>query len=95
VDVLESGVYRVGLRYTSNRGGAVSLAVDGKTVAARIEVPSTFAGADTLGWRQWHHWNYLPDAAEVSLEKGRCVLRLTTVENGNMNYDCLDFERIR
>jgi hypothetical protein len=91
VRILESGTYKIGLMYTSNRGGKISLAINNKDVTGPIDIASTFAAADSIPWRQWHHWNYLDNIAEIDLKKGVHILTLTTVVEGNMNYDFLAF----
>jgi len=92
VEVVKGGKYKVGLMFTSNRGGKISLSVDGKGVTGPLSVESTYAAADTVAWRQWHHWNYQDSLAEITLKKGIQVLTLHTVAEGNMNYDYLDFK---
>jgi hypothetical protein len=91
VRVKNSGLYAVGLRYTSNRGGKISLSVDDQDPVGPIDVASTFAKEDPLNWRQWHHWNHVNGLAEIRLQKGIHVLTLATVGEGNMNYDYLEF----
>jgi hypothetical protein len=95
VRVLESGTYKIGLMYTSNRGGKISLAINNKDVTGPIDIASTFAAADSIPWRQWHHWNYLESIAEIDLKNGVHIFTLTTVAEGNMNYDFLDFSLIK
>jgi hypothetical protein len=92
VRVLKSGTYSIGLMVTSAYGGQVSLTVDAKADTIPIRVNSTADEAEPVQWRQWHHWNYLNDIAEIRLTKGIHVLKLTTVEQGNMNYDYLSFK---
>lgn len=95
VDVMESGSYKVGLMFTSNKSGNISLSVDDKVIAPSIFVPSTFVAEDSIQWRNWHHWNYVDSLTTVQLSKGKQVLKLTTTVNGNMNYDYLNFELIK
>jgi hypothetical protein len=95
VDVQKSGRYKIGIMVTSNRGGQISLSVDGIDVTGPLPIRSTFVAADTVAWRQWHHWNYQDGLAEITLEKGVRVLALHTVAGGNMNYDYLDFTPVR
>jgi hypothetical protein len=95
VQVVESGRYRIGLMLTSNRGGKIALSVNGSGFTGPLPVRSTFVAADTVAWRQWHHWNYQDSLAEITLEKGIRVLTLHTVAEGNMNYDYLDFTLVR
>jgi hypothetical protein len=91
VAVARGGRYTVDLLYTSNRGGSISLDVDGKKLTDPIDVPTTYNEADPVAWRQWHHWNVLRPMAEVTLPKGTHVLTLHTLTKGNMNYAYLDF----
>ena len=90
VQVEQSGVYQIGLMYTSHHGGKISVCVD-DSEAKILDIPSTFVEQEPLGWRQWHHWNYIDHLGEIELEKGLHVLTLTTVAEGNMNYDYLNF----
>ena len=94
VKVEKTGKYRVGLMYTSNRGGKISISVDDQDATGAIDVPSTFRDDDPVDWRQWHHWNKIDGIAEIFLKKGVRVLTLHTVEQGQMNYMWLDFELI-
>jgi hypothetical protein len=91
VEVEKSGKYKVGLMLTSNRGGKISLSVNGRDVTGPLQIRSTLVAADTVAWRQWHHWNYQDSLAVIPLQKGIQVLTLHTVADGNMNYDYLDF----
>lgn len=89
VAVERGGTYKVALMYTANGNGAVALEIDGKEELSS-DVISTSDPADTVSWRQWHHWNKL-DIGKIKLTKGKHVLTLKTVKNGNMNYDYLEF----
>ncbi|MBS1661851.1 MAG: carbohydrate-binding protein [Bacteroidetes bacterium] len=90
VKVKRSGMYRVGLMYTANRDAEIRLDLDGKDVTGPLGARSTYQPADTVAWRQWHHWNKVDTLGVLPLEKGVHVLRLYTV-SGNMNYDYLEF----
>ena len=57
VDVKRAGVYTVDLLYTSNRGGKISLDLNGKPLVSSIDIISTKNEKETVAWRQWHHWN--------------------------------------
>lgn len=92
INVNNDGIYNLGLNYTSNGEGGVCLALDGEDISKTIVIPSTRNEKDSISWRQWHHWNYLPKLAEVKLSKGPHVLTLKTVVRGEMNYDYLNFE---
>ena len=93
VDVAESGGYTGDLLYTSNRGGTISLDVNGVAVTGPLTITSTYDAADTVAWRQWHHWNVAKDLVKVHLEKGRNVLTVHTVAQGQMNYATLEFKK--
>ena len=95
VNVNETGTYILGLMYTSNKGGKISLAVNDADATGPINITTTFNEADTVAWRQWHHWNYLEKMAQIKLEKGLQTITLHTIENGDMNYDYISFERIK
>ena len=94
VNALDSGLYKLGLMYTSNNGGKISVSLNDTDATGEIEIPSTFVEADTVAWRQWHHWNYLENMAQIKLEKGIQTITLHTVEYGDMNYDYISFERV-
>jgi hypothetical protein len=93
VNVAEAGKYAVDLLYTSNRGGRIALDLGGVPLVPAIDVISTWSAAETVPWRQWHHWNVMKDIAIVSLPKGINVLTLHIVSEGNMNLAYLDFKR--
>ena len=65
---------------------------DNNKVEGNLFIPSTNQKEDTLAWRQWHHWNKLDSIGEIYLSKGVHVLKLTTLTNGNMNYDFLELK---
>jgi Carbohydrate binding module (family 6). len=91
VEVEKSGKYNVDMLYTSNKGGKVSISVNDKDVTGDINITSTYHEGDSLGWRQWHHWNIAHKMAEIPLKKGTNTLTLHTVEGGQMNYAWLEF----
>lgn len=92
VEVGRAGIYTVSLLYTSNRGGKISLERNGKPLAPDINIISTRNGKDPVAWRQWHHWNIMTNIAEVKLPKGKSVLTVRIVSQGNMNLAWFDFE---
>ncbi len=92
IDVTIPGTYIVGLMYTAGGNGEIALMLDGKELANPIDIPSTRNARETIEWRNWHHWNKINSLVTVSLKKGRHVLTLKTISNGNMNYDYLDFK---
>ena len=63
----KTGLYKIGLMYTSNGNGQISFAVNGVDMTGPIDVISTYVEADTLQWRQWHHWNYMENIAQIKL----------------------------
>jgi hypothetical protein len=95
VKVKHTGDYTVGLMYTANGDGGISLDLDGKDISGSIKVPSTHDDRDTIKWRQWHHWNRIDSLTKVKLSKGAHILTLHVVANGNMNFDYLEFKRAK
>jgi hypothetical protein len=93
VDVARAGLYSADLLYTSNRGGTISMDVDGKTGTGPLTIQSTFNAADPIAWRQWHHWNVAPGIVKLRLPKGKSVLTVHILSGGNMNLAYFDFKR--
>jgi len=93
VKVNTSDTYNVGLMYTANGDGTISLAMDGKEITGNLKVTSTHDDRDTVKWRQWHHWNKSDSLTSIKLNKGIHILTLHVVANGNMNFDYLEFKR--
>ena len=93
VEVAGAGDYVADLLYTSNRGGAISLDVNGETATGPLTIASTFASADPVGWRQWHHWNIAPHLVKLHLSAGRNVITVHIVSEGNMNLAIFDFTK--
>jgi hypothetical protein len=93
VRVNESGTYNIGLMYTANGDGVISLDLDNKELTGPLKIISTHDGRDTVKWRQWHHWNKTDQLTIVKLEKGIHVLAIHIVANGNMNLDYLEFKK--
>jgi hypothetical protein len=94
VGVARAGTYIADLLYTSNRGGTISVDVNGKDATGPLQITSTYDPADPLAWRQWHHWNMVPQLLKVRLSKGKNVLTVHIVTNGNMNLAYFDFKRV-
>lgn len=94
IDVQRKGLYQVGLMYTANQNAEISLAINGINKSGIVNIPSTYAQADSLEWRQWHHWNYLESISLIELKKGKQILTLRTVSTGQMNFDYLNFVRL-
>jgi hypothetical protein len=95
VQVAHSGVYTVDLLYTSNRGGTISLDVNGKDASGPIAIATTFNASDPIAWRQWHHWNIMPGIISVRLPAGKSVLTVHILTEGNMNLAYFDFKASR
>jgi len=91
VNVAHAGRYTADLLYTSNRGGGISLDVNG-VPNPPINIPSTANPAEPVAWRQWHHWNLLPNAATLQLPAGRSVLTVHIVTEGQMNLATFNFK---
>jgi hypothetical protein len=95
VNVEKSGTYQLSVMYTSNQDGKIEVSTDDDKSTGPFLIPSTFVAADTIAWRQWHHWNYIDKAARLDLKKGLQIITLYTVEIGQMNYDFIDFELVK
>lgn len=93
IKVKETALYQLALMYTANGNGIIALDIDGKQVASTLKIPSTYNDADTVAWRQWHHWNKLDSLTTMNITKGIHTLTLHVTENGNMNFDYLEFIR--
>jgi hypothetical protein len=95
VDVKQTGKYQIGMMFTCNRGGVVGLTVDNGTEMMKMQIPATFVAADSIAWRQWHHWNYIENLGTIEMKKGLRLLTLHTVETGSMNFNYLDFKFLK
>jgi len=95
VQVAHPGVYRADLLYTSNRGGTISMDVNGKDATGSLTITSTFNASDPIAWRQWHHWNIAPGVIRVRLPAGKSVLTVHILTEGNMNLAYFDFKESR
>ena len=91
VKVKTSGIYVIGIMYTANGNGQISLDADNGNTTGPMDILSTNNPNDPFDWRQWHHWNYLDSIGKIELQKGIQTLTLRTGVNGNMNYDFLSF----
>jgi len=69
------------------------LDVNGVPATGPLSIVTTYDAADTVAWRQWHHWNVAKDLARVHLNKGRNVITVHTVVQGQMNFATLEFKR--
>jgi hypothetical protein len=92
VQVAHSGIYTADLLYTSNRGGTISLDVNGKDATGPLVIASTFNASDPIAWRQWHHWNVVPGVLKVRLPSGKNVLTVHILTGGQMNLAYFDFK---
>jgi len=95
VQVDRTGDYDADLLYTSNRGGTISLAVNGKLATDPLAIDSTFDSKDPIAWRQWHHWSKAHDLVHLHLVKGKNVLTVHVVSEGQMNLAVLDFKQVQ
>jgi hypothetical protein len=93
VAVAQAGDYGADLLYTSNRGGTISLDVNGEPATGPLTIESTFNPDDPIAWRQWHHWNIAPHLAKLHLSAGRNVITVHIVSEGNMNLAIFDFSK--
>lgn len=93
VDVAKAGTYGADLLYTSNHGGTISIDVSGNDATGPLQIPTTSDPADSVAWRQWHHWNLAPNFFKVRLSKGRNVLTVHILSDGNMNLAYFDFKK--
>lgn len=92
VEVTDTGLYTIGLMYTCNGNGVIEVTSDNGKTTGPMKVTTTHNDADTVAWRQWHHWNKLDSIGSILLNKGTQGIILKTLENGNMNYDYLEFK---
>jgi hypothetical protein len=95
VDVAEAGDYAADLLYTSNRGGAISIDVNGEPASGPLTIVSTYDPTDPVAGRQWHHWNVAPGIAKLHLAAGKNVLTIHIVAEGQMNLATIDFRKVR
>ncbi len=91
VDVKKAGWYAADLLYTSNRGGAIALDVNGAPATGPLTIESTYDAKDPVAWRQWHHWNLAPNLVKLTLPAGKSVLTVHIVTEGQMNLAYFDF----
>ncbi len=90
VETAAAGEYVADLLYTANRNASFSVRVNGGTPVT-VPIVSTFDPAETIDWRQWHHWNVARDTITLSLPKGRNVLTFKVESGGNFNLATLLF----
>jgi hypothetical protein len=95
VKTKRAGLYKADLLYTSNRGGVISIDVNGFPASGPLNVISTFNASDPIAWRQWHHWNLQQDIVRLQLAEGESVLTIHILTQGNMNLAYFDFKQVR
>jgi hypothetical protein len=93
VEVASAGDYSADLLYTSNRGGTISIDVNGAPASGVLTIATTYDGGDAVGWRQWHHWNVARRIAKLHFDAGRNVLTVHILTEGQMNLATLDFKK--
>jgi Carbohydrate binding module (family 6) len=93
IKVKKTGLYRIAVMYTSNGEGVIVLDVDGKSATNKLKIFSTHNDADTVPWRQWHHWSRMDSLTSLPISKGMHLITLRIVEHGNMNFDYLEFTK--
>lgn len=91
VEVAKAGEYAGDLLYTSNRGGAIAVDVNGEAATGPVEIASTYDAKDPIAWRQWHHWNVANGLVKLKLAKGKNVLTVRILKEGNMNLAWWEF----
>jgi hypothetical protein len=94
VEVARVGDYSADVLYTSNRGGTISIDVNGAPATGVLTIATTYDAADPVGWRQWHHWNLARGIAKLHLDAGRNVLTVHILTQGQMNLATLDFKKV-
>ena len=93
VEAEDTGTYDADFLYTSNRGGTISIDVNGRDATGPLQVQTTYDSGDPVSWRQWHHWNLTPKFFKVFLGKGRNVFTVHILTGGNMNLAYFDFKQ--
>jgi hypothetical protein len=94
VNVARAGSYDADLLYTSNRGGTISIDVNGMDASGTIAIQSTNDPAEPVAWRQWHHWNVVQNLTQVKFAKGKNVLTVHILTEGNMNLAYFQFKAV-
>jgi hypothetical protein len=93
VDAEHEGAYAADFLYTSNRGGTISIDVNGKDATGPLKITSTYDPADPVAWRQWHHWSLASNLFKLPLSKGKNVLTVHILTGGAMNLAYFDFKQ--
>jgi len=68
--------------------------VNGKDATGPLQIETTNDAADPLAWRQWHQWNLASQLFKVPLSKGKNVLTVHILTNGNMHLAYFDFKQV-
>ena len=92
VDAAQAGSYSADLLYTSNRGGTISIDANGVDATGPITIQSTNDPADPVAWRQWHHWDVMKNVTRLKLVKGKNLLTVHILTEGNMNLAYFQFK---
>jgi endoglucanase len=83
VDVKASGTYIIKAHMSSRTDAAqVSIAIDGVDKTGPILLPTT---------THWHIWRIASNLAQVKLDQGPHVMKLSVLKEGNFNLDYLEF----
>jgi Carbohydrate binding module (family 6) len=94
IKVNKAALYRVAAMYTANGDGGISFDIDNRPLTGSLKILSTHNDADTVAWRQWHHWNRVDSLTTIKMPKGYHVLTLHIRDHGNMNFDYLLFTKL-
>ncbi|RZM27420.1 MAG: carbohydrate-binding protein [Pedobacter sp.] len=95
IEATQTANYSLGLMYTASGDGSIELFLDGKPLSGVMGIPSTRNTLEATEWRQWHHWNRIDKITNLPVKKGKHVITLKIISNGNMNFDYLKFELIK
>jgi hypothetical protein len=95
VNAAQAGEYTADLLYTSNRGGAILLDVNGEPATGPLKIVTTFDQTEPLEWRQYHHWNVLKNLVDIKLPAGKSVLTVHILAEGHMNLASFDFRKMQ
>ena len=91
VDVKQDGWYSITTLYTSKFGGHISLDVNGVDATGPLDIPTTFVAADTVEWRQAHHWNRISGLGRFHLPAGKQLLTLHFIDQQVFDFDYMEF----
>jgi len=94
IEVKKTGFYAIATMYTANGDGAISFDIDNKPATGNLTIPSTHNDADTVAWRQWHHWNRIDSLTSINISKGKHVITLHIQQHGQMNFDYFELVKL-